>query len=567
MMCLKVKRWQTLLAALGLLLVADSAVGQLTYTTDNGAITITGYSGTSGEILIPASINGFPVTSIDEYAFTGMMGLTNVSIPNTVTNIGALAFLSTGLKSIGIPGSVTKIEQATFMDCPNLAGVTIGPGVRSIEVDAFYGCTSLTNLFLPQSLTNIFSTAFVRCTNLTSFEVAPLNPVFSSISGVLFDKTETVLRNYPAGRPGDYTFPNSVTHIGDNAFAFCFNLKNVVLPAGVTNIGRYAFYGCNNVTNFTLSSSLQTIREYAFNSCSKLASIVVPPNVLSIETAAFSSTALTNVLIPASATNVASGAFSYCYELQAIQVATNNPAYVSVAGILFTSNLTTLIKFPIRKSGTMFQPTSYTIPAGVTTIADEAFRSCMFSNVLMPTSITSIGRYAFDNCSRLTNLLLPDGLTYIGYGALASGITNLIVPSSVTIFEGFGSWSSLRNIYFLGDAPGPGTNSNTHQILNQATAYYLPGTEGWKSKLFFVWTRLWLPTLASNGGTFINQNNQFSFDIQWASGQTVVIEACTNLPPSGWIPLSTNTLTSSSTTFTDAGWRNHPERFYRVRMQ
>lgn len=565
---MKVTGWYTLLTVLCLLLATASVEGQLIFTTNNGAITITGYTGTSGDVVIPASIDGYPVKRIGEYAFSSKQSLTNVSIPNTVTNIERLAFLDSGLKSIAIPDGVINISQSAFANCRSLADVTFGIAVQSIEDDAFYGCTSLTKVFIPSNLTNIYSTAFVYCTSLTNFDVAPFNPVFSSVSGVLLDKIEAAVIRYPAGRHGNYTFPSSVSSIGDNAFEFCFNLTNTVLSDAITNIGRYAFYGCNNATNFTLSSSLQTVGDYAFSSCSKLSSIVIPTNVQSIGRSSFSSTALTSVLLPASATNVASSAFSYCYNLNAINVAMNNPAYVSVTGILFTSNLTKLVKFPILKSGTSFQPTSYVIPTGITTIEEEAFRSCMFSNVVIPSSVTSIGRYAFDDCFRLTSILLPNGLAYIGFSAFAgTGITNLTVPGSVAIFEGFGGWSNLRNIYFLGDAPSRGTNNYVQAIITGATVYYLPGTLRWGTKLFGVPTAPWLPTLQGSSGSLINQSNQFSFNINWASGRTVVVETSTNLPPAAWLPLATNTLTGSSANFTDAEWRNYPVRFYRVRMQ
>jgi len=565
---LKVTRLQTLLVFLCGLIGPATAQAQLTFSTNSGAITITGYTGTSGEVVIPATINGYPVKKIGDSAFYNLTSVTNISLPGSITNIDFQAFTRSGLTSITIPDSVINIGQSAFMYCSSLASVTIGSGVNTIVYDTFYGCTSLTNMLIPQNVTNIYSTAFVYCTNLIAFEIDPSHPAFKTISGVLFNKNETELLNFPGGQSGNYTFPNGVTSIGSYAFAFCFNLTNFVIPDGVTNIGEASFYGCKNATTFTLPSSLLTIGAGAFSSCSQLASIGIPANVTSIGSSAFSSTALTSVLIPASVTNIGPGAFGYCFSLDAINVAANNPAYVSVAGVLFNGNLTVLVEFPIRKSGTIFQATSYTIPTGVTTIGAAAFQSCRFSNVFIPNGVTSIGSQAFSSCPRLTSLSLPNGVTNIGYGAFAgTGITNLTVPSSVTTFEAFGGWSNLRNIYFLGDAPNPGTNNYVLLIINGATVYYLPSTTGWGTKLFGVPTALWLPTLQGAGGSLINQSGQFSFNVNWASGQTVVIEASTSLWPAVWLPLVTNTLAGSSTNFTDPDWRDFSARFYRVRKQ
>ena len=552
--------------ALLTLLETASLNAQFAFVTNNGAITITGYLGTDGSVVIPGSINGYPVTSIGSSAFLNQSTVTNVSIPGSVTNIALQAFTGSGLTSINIPDSVVNIGQSAFLNCSSLAGLTIGNAVKTIGYDAFYGCSSLTNVFIPRNVSNIYSSAFTYCTNLMAFEVDALNPAFSSVAGVLLDKEQTTLLCYPAGLPGDYVMPGSVCSIGDFAFAFCYNFTNVIVPNNVTNIEQYAFYGCENATSFTLSSNLVSIGQYAFSACADLAGIVIPTNVVTIGESAFSSTALTSVLIPASVTNIGAGAFGYCFNLTSLNVASGSLAFSSVEGVLFNSNHTTVVEFPVGKSGSFFRPGSYSIPLSVTCIGEAAFQSCLFSNVTIPAGLTNIGRTAFSGCSRLTSLVIPDGVTFIGYGAFEStAITTLTIPSSVTTCETFGYWSKLRGIYFLGNAPSSGSDHHAIALLNGATIYYLPGSTGWGPTFSGVPTALWLPTLQNSriGG----QGNQFGFSISWASGQTVVVEACTNLSQPVWLALQTNTLATNATIFNDAQWINYPRRFYRVRQQ
>src|ERR1035441_3822899 len=120
-----------------LFLAAPAAQAQFTYTTNNGAITITSYTGPDGTVTIPSAINGLPVASIGDFAFAAS-GLTSVTIPNSVISIGDDAFLDcAGLTSVAIPDSVTNIGEGAFTLCSGLASATLGSGVASIGDDAF----------------------------------------------------------------------------------------------------------------------------------------------------------------------------------------------------------------------------------------------------------------------------------------------------------------------------------------------------------------------------------------------------------------------------------------------
>lgn len=540
---MRITRLVLLLAAV---LVLPSMVrAQFTFTTNNDSVTITSYTGNDGTVIVPAATNGFPVVSIGYAGFMNCSGLTNVILPDTLTNIDIEAFMGTGLTSLTIPDGVANIGLEAFANCSSLANVVLGNGVVSLGNNAFFSCPGLTNVFIPASVTNFGNEVFAYCPSLTNITADAQNPAYSSMAGVLFNKSQTTLVEFPEGQRGNYSIPGSVSSIGDFAFIACQNLTNLTLPDNITNIGQFAFGNCANVTNFTL-----------------------PTNVTSIRPMAFSDTRLTTVLIPASVTNIGYGVFSDCINLTNIFVAANNPAYTSLNGVLFDISQTMLVEFPEAHSGSPFQPASYAVPNGVTLIADNAFEDCWLENITLPDSVTRIGLAAFFGCYYLNNLTIPNSVTSIGDQAFAAtSITNLTFPPGVTILGFFGDCPSLTSIYFQGNAPSPDTipYQDAFQSTQNATVYYLPGTTGWDD--FSLNTdlpiMLWLPQAQSAG--FVSQTNQFGFNINWASGQTVVIDACTNISNHNWQPIQTNLLTTGSASFTDPQSANFPGRFYRLR--
>jgi BspA type Leucine rich repeat region (6 copies) len=136
-------------------------------------------------------------------------------------------------------GTIT-ITRDTF---PGDAVVTIpetmsGLPVARIGADAFFGCTNLSSITIPNSVTSINSKAFLGCTNLVAITVDPLNTVYNSVDGVVFDKSRTTLIGFPVGRAGSYTIPNNVTSIGQDAFEGCFFLTSVTIPGSVIGVGE-----------------------------------------------------------------------------------------------------------------------------------------------------------------------------------------------------------------------------------------------------------------------------------------------------------------------------------------
>ena len=235
---------------LALLLVVLSSMSQAEISgdyeyTDNsdGTCTITGYTGLGGDVTIPETLNGLTVTDIGYGVFYNNMALTSVVISDTVITIGEEAFAACellnyvtignsvttlrraafsgcdGLVSVTIPHSVVTIGDLAFAYCSSLTNITIGNGVYVIGTAAFMRCYDLASITIPESVTSIGDSAFYDCDSLTEINVDTLNTAYSSIAGVLFNKTQTALIRYPGGKAGAYTIPDGVVSIEYSAFS------------------------------------------------------------------------------------------------------------------------------------------------------------------------------------------------------------------------------------------------------------------------------------------------------------------------------------------------------------
>ena len=285
--------------------------------------------------------------------------------------------------------------------------------------------------------------------------------------------------------------PDSVITIGWEAFAHCYSLSSVVIGDSVTTIGDSSFIECYNLSSVIIGDSVITIGWEAFAHCYILSSVVIPDSVTYIsEQAFFDCSNLSSVIIGDSVTTIGSDAFAYCSSLSSV-VIPDSVTYIGERAFYDCSNLELNVYGYCKYLGTESNPyfallettsknySSYEIHSDTKIIADYAFSNCSrLTEIAIPDSVTTIGGSAFSSCSSLSSVVIGDSVTTIGNYAFAycSSLSSVVIPDSVTYIgeRAFYGCSNLKTVYYTGSKEDWAKISIGYpsSYLTGATIYY-----------------------------------------------------------------------------------------------
>ncbi len=418
---------------------------------DGGSIAIGFSNGYSGDIIVPDSvdIDGqlFAVSAVGDYAFLGATSLTSVSLPATISQIGATPFAnSTKLTAINVAdgnkdfcsvdGVLFDKECTTLIACPGAKSgdYSVPATVDSICSSAFYGCSTITAISLPSSVRKFGVNVFRGCSKLTSLEI-----------------------------------PEGVSNVPANTFYGCRLLKNITLPCTLESIAHHAFYYCQSLANIQLPEGLISIDYNAFEECVSLDNVKLPNTLTDLGSMAFHNcTSLSDITIPASVSVIGESPFSGCTRMTTIDVDASNTDYCSIDGVLFDIDAKNLICCPSGKSGDYVMPstvcvlgasaffycrklTSVRMSLSIDTIGTSAFNGCKgLTSIEIPGNVKSIGKYAFSNCTNLTSMICHASIppeTFSNSYLSSTYAKPLYVPSRrVDTYKSASVWRSFKQI-------------------------------------------------------------------------------------------------------------------------
>ena len=387
--------------------------------------------------------------SVAANAFKDNTVLKEVIFSAGVTKLGSYAFSGcTALETVTVYGEVEKWSGSIFRGCTSLKSVEITEGSIEGQGYLFYNCSSLTTVSVPGGFTSLGAYTFEGCASLTSVDLREgiteiKNNTFKDCAAL----TEIVL-------------PKGISAIGENAFHGCSSLVTVEIPEGVASIGYAAFSSCYALTSVTIPDGVTSIGISAFARCGSLTSVIIPEGVTAIKGYTFKDcTSLASAVIPESVTEIGEYAFYNCFALAEID-----------------------------------------LPDTLTSIGKYAFQACLtVTDLVIPEGVTVIREGTFCECYALTDLSLPEGLTAIEAKAFRQCHVNLVevvIPSTVTSIGqyAFEYCENLEVIRFLGSAPSI-ENSALNYTRKTVTAYYPGADASWTESVRkdYGGTVIWKP--------------------------------------------------------------------------
>ncbi len=410
-----------------------------------------------------ASATEEPTTNADEFniwnnillGYTGEGG--EIVIPEGVVQIGKFVFLdNVKLTKVVLPKSVKTIQAHAFKGCTQLKEVSLNAGLEELEGEAFYGCSELTAVTIPATVSAIGNRAFGNCTKVEKFEVAEGSQNFMAIEGVLFQTKGTqrrinnygenwafmdamhitglCLQAYPSAKVGDYVIPVDTESCAPYAFEGCQGLTGVTLTKNEEYIMADLFLNCSNLTSVKFAEGIIGIGPNAFEGCTSLTVVQTPDTLQIIGLEAFKGCSqLRQIDLGPRLTKMAQRVFEGCTSLAAFTVDAANAKYSAKDGILYNRKQSEVLMCPLGREGAV------TFDAKVTSIGPNAFQGCTkLTEITVPNHIGEIGMGAFKDCTALAKVQLSERLRVVRMNAFENcvGLTEVTLPGYVAVIEG-----------------------------------------------------------------------------------------------------------------------------------
>lgn len=345
------------------------------------------------------------------------------------------------ITSVIIGDGVTSIGNNAFFNRSCLTSIVISDSVLSIGHGAFWGCELLSSIYIPSSVSNILGDyCFYNCNLLESIIVDENNQSFSSLDGILFNKTKTNLLLFPSNHVFvSYHIPESVNEINSLAFNRCEHIKSIVIPNSVNTIGYSTFQGCKSLTSINLPTYLQCISSDMFSGCSSLEYVIIPESLNEIKSGAFlGCSSFLSIYIPDSVKTIGDYAFYGCSSLESISL----PNSITHIGDCLFYNCTSLntvyfegivTSIGVRAFYGCTSLSSIDNLDHIISIGDRSFYDCSSLPSIICPDVLLIDDYAFSGCSALETTFLGESIIKIGTGAFSNCkmLESIIIPDSV----------------------------------------------------------------------------------------------------------------------------------------
>ena len=372
------------------------------------------------DILLPEGM-----TQIRQYQFA-KSGMASIVLPDSLTNIGQYAFYeSRALRTIRIPDGVSQIGNYAFGYCTALEELELPSGISQIPMGCFKNCTALAQVHIPDSVTAIGGSAFYNCSALREVEI-PDSVTDMSGSSIFYQCTSLEQIKLSARQ----------TSLGNTTFYECTSLQSVALPDTVTSVGKECFAGCTALTELTMGAGLTELKEGAFSECRALSKIVFNDALSTIGPLAFyNNDALTELVLPDSVRVIGANAFNSCSRLKKLEL-NEGLQEIGTGAFAYCARLVRI-----------------ETPHSLTALCTFAFAFCDSLEEAIINGCGFVDAWCFEDCANLRTVTLGEGITALGGEMfIGTSVRQIIIPSTVTALMNrvFAAKSDL-SMYQTGD--------------------------------------------------------------------------------------------------------------------